>query len=80
LLPFGIQSTKLHLHTWKEDDFKSFEKFIKKNSKKVLTYDQVILKINDNFFYKSLRFITSIILKLKRFRLKKDSEYNIKEF
>jgi predicted deacetylase len=80
LLPFGIQSTKLHLHTWKEDDFKSFEKFIKKNSKKILTYDQAISKINDSFFYRSLRFITSKILKLKRFRLKKDSEFNIKEF
>ena len=42
LLPFGIQSTKLHLHSWKENDFKSFEKFVKKNSNKIITYDEAL--------------------------------------
>ena len=79
LLPFGIQSTKLHLHTWKENDYIKFENFIKKNSDKIITYNQALAKINNNFFYKFLRFLTTNILRLKRFRLKKDSEFNIKE-
>jgi len=79
LLPFGIQSTKLHLHTWSEIDYSNFEKFIKKHSDKIISYDQALAKINDNLFYKFLRFIISKILRLKRIRLKKDSEFNIKE-
>jgi predicted deacetylase len=79
LLPFGIQSTKLHLHSWKEVDYVNFEKFIKKNSNKIITYDYALGKINNNLFYRLLRFITIIVLKLKRLRLKKDSQFNIKE-
>ena len=79
LLPFGIQSTKLHLHTWKEIDYINFEKFIKKNSNKIITYDQALAKINNNLFYRFIRFLTTKVLKLKRLRLKKDSEFNIKE-
>jgi predicted deacetylase len=79
LLPFGIQSTKLHPHTWKEIDYLNFVKFIEKNSKKVITYDQALAKVNDDLFYKLLRFLTTKVLKLKRLRLKKDSEFNIKE-
>ena len=79
LLPFGIQSTKLHPHTWKEIDYINFEKFIKKYSSKIITYDQALAKINNNLFYKLVRFLTTKILKLKRLRLKQDSEFNIKE-
>ena len=79
LLPFGIQSTKLHPHTWKKIDYLNFVKFIEKNSKKVITYDQALAKVNDNLFYKLLRFLTKKVLKLKRLRLKKDSEFNINE-
>ena len=79
LLPFGIQSTKLHPHTWKEIDYINFEKFIKKNSNKIITYDQALAKINNNFFYKFLRLVVTNVLRLKRLPLKKESEYKIKE-
>ena len=79
LLPFGIQSTKLHPHKWKEIDYINFKNFIKKNSAKIITYDQALGKINDNIFYKMIRLLTTKILRLKRIRLKKDSEFNIKE-
>ena len=36
LLPFGIQCTQIHLNYWKENEFNSFEDFIKKNNKKLL--------------------------------------------
>ena len=79
ILPFGIQSTKLHLHSWKKQDFINFESFIKKNSNKIITYDEALKKLNNNLFYKVIRFFTKKILKLKRIRLKQDSEFNIKE-
>ena len=78
LLPFGIQSTKLHLHIWDENDYKKFENFIKLNSKKIITYDQALNKINNSFLYKIIRYFMSKILKLKRMRLDKVSGYKIK--
>ena len=51
ILPFGIQSTKLHLHTWNEDDYQIFENFIKTNSEKIISYDLALSKINNNFFF-----------------------------
>ena len=65
-LPFGIQTTQIHLNYWKREDFDNFEKFIKKNSNKIITYDQALNKINNNFFYKFINKSLSIILKFKR--------------
>ena len=65
-LPFGIQSTQIHLNYWKQKDFDIFEKFIIKNSNKIITYDQALKKINNNYFYKSIKNLSAIILKFKR--------------
>ena len=65
-LPFGIQSTQIHLNYWKQEDFDNFEKFIEKNSKKIITYDQALKKVNNNFFYKLINILSERILKLKR--------------
>ena len=66
LLPFGIQSTKIHLNEWNEDDFNNFEKFIQENSKKIITYDYALKKINNNFFFKFINKLTEKILRFKR--------------
>ena len=65
-LPFGIQSIQIHLNYWKQEDLNNFEKFIKKNSKKIITYDQALKKVNNNFFYKLINILSERILKLKR--------------
>ena len=65
-LPFGIQATQIHLNYWKQKDFDSFEKFITKNLSKIITYDQAIKKINNNFFYKFIKTLSKNILKFKR--------------
>ena len=77
LLPFGIQSTKLHLNEWKQDDFINFENFIKKNLNKIITYDRALKKINNNFVYKFVNIISKTILRLKRIGINKKSEFNI---
>ena len=43
-LPFGIQTTQIHLNYWEKEDFDDFEKFVIKNSKKIITYDQALKK------------------------------------
>ena len=66
LVPFGIQATQIHLNYWGKEDFDNFEKFIEKNSDKVITYDQALSKVSDNFFYKFLNTSTKKMLKVKR--------------
>ena len=64
LLPFGIQTTQIHLNYWKQKDFDNFEKFITKNSNKIITYDQALGKINNN--YKSINLLIKKIIQIKR--------------
>jgi len=71
LLPFGIQSTKLHLNLWKQKDLDDFEKFITKNLNKIITYDQALEKINNNFFYKFINILSKKMLRFKRIGIKK---------
>ena len=65
-LPFGIQTTQIHLNYWNQKEFDAFEKFIHKNSKKIITYKQAIDKINDNFFYAFINLLTKKIIQNKR--------------
>ena len=65
-LPFGIQTLQIHLNYWEQKDFDNFEKFIKKHSNKIITYDQAIAKTNNSFFYKFINTTTKIILRIKR--------------
>ena len=70
-LPFGIQTTQLHLNYWTEKDFKTFSKFIENHKDKFITYEDTIKKINNSFFFKCVREIIEKILKAKRHVKKK---------
>jgi len=65
-LPFGIQSTQIHLNTWGIEDFKNFENFIIKNSKKIIDYEYALSRLNNNIFYKILNYLTKNLLIIKR--------------
>ena len=65
-LPFGIQSLQIHLNYLNQKDFDNFKNFIEKNSKKIITYNQAISKVNNSFFYKIIRIATKKILQVKR--------------
>ena len=69
LLPFGIQSSQIHINYWNEKDYINFEKFIEKNHNKIISYDDVLKKISDEKIYKNLNKLTEKILKSKRFFL-----------
>lgn len=65
-LPFGIQCFQIHLNYFNEQNFEDFKNFIKKNSKKIITYDQAISKVNNSFLYKVIRIGTKKVLQIKR--------------
>jgi predicted deacetylase len=67
MLPFGIQSTQIHLNYWEEKDYLIFENFVEKNKQKIITFEQAIDKIKNNFLCKVLNFLIKIILKFLRF-------------
>jgi len=65
-LPFGIQTFQIHLNYFNQKDFDNFENFVKKNSKKIITCDKAMNKVNNSFFYKIIRVLTKKVLQLKR--------------
>ena len=65
-LPFGIQTTQIHLNYYDQNDFDKFNKFIEINSKKIISYDQAISKMNNNLTLKIIRIILKKILQIKR--------------
>ena len=66
-LPFGIQSTQIHLNYWKDKDFDNFEKFIIRNLDKIITYKETVDKVNNSLIYKIINFSTKKMLQTKRF-------------
>ena len=65
-LPFGIQTTQIHLNYWKQKEFDDFERFVDNNYKKIITYNQALKKINDNIFYTLINLFTKKIVQTKR--------------
>jgi len=71
ILPFGLQSTQIHLNYWSDKDFSKFEKFIDVNQDKIINYDQMLDGVNNGPISRASRFLTSSLLKLKRLTNKK---------
>lgn len=66
-LPFGIQSTQIHLNYWTEKEFKKFELFVKKNKDGFISFDQAISEINNNMSCKLVNLLVKFFLKFLRF-------------
>jgi len=66
VIPFGIQTFQIHLNYFKPKDFEEFEKFIKLNSKKIITYEQAISQLTNNLQHKIIRIISKKVLQIKR--------------
>ena len=47
-LPFGIQSTQMHINEWNSNHFINFESFIEKNYKKIVDLNYIISLTNPN--------------------------------
>ncbi len=66
MLPFGIQSTQIHLNYWDDKDYEKFEEFINKNSSKIISFDEALSKVNNSLFYTSINLIIEKALKIMR--------------
>ena len=67
ILPFGIQSTQIHLNSWNEQDFEVFKNFIEINLKKIIDYDYALSRANDSFYSSISRYLIEYVLRLVRF-------------
>lgn len=65
-LPFGIQSTQIHLNYWTEKDFQNFELFLKKNKDRFISFEEAISKVNNNIISKLINILIKFILKFLR--------------
>lgn len=45
-LPFGLQTTQIHLNYWQEKDFEKFSNLIIKNRNKIIPYDEALKLIS----------------------------------
>tara|TARA_B100000963_G_scaffold57532_1_gene45643 strand:- start:1428 stop:2192 length:765 start_codon:yes stop_codon:yes gene_type:complete len=65
-LPFGIQSTQIHINEWNYNEFKNFEIFVKKNYKNIVNLDYIIDLSNTNIFQNLINFFVEKTLKTIR--------------
>ena len=75
MLPFGIQSTQIHLNYWSDKDFNNFEKFVENNQKKIINYEQALKKVNNSIGYRLINKLTEIVLKTKRILNSKTTQH-----
>ncbi len=65
-LPFGIQSTQLHINYWSNKDFEKFENFIKRHHKKIVNLNYIISIASPNSIQTITNYIVEKTLKFAR--------------
>ena len=66
LLPFGIQSTQIHLNYWDNKYLQNFEYFINKNHNKVVDINYILDLAEPSFFKNSINYSVEKTLKAIR--------------
>ena len=73
MLPFGIQSTQIHINYWNETYFENFKKFINTNSDNIKDFDTLINNHKNNTLKLLINKVFEISLKnIRRFKSKKN--------
>ena len=65
-LPFGLQTTQIHLNELNKKDFQNFKIFVEKKYKNIVTYDEALSLLSDKIIDKTLNKFINFILILKR--------------
>ena len=65
-LPFGIQSTQMHINEWNDEAYKNFEIFVKKNYSKILNLNNIIEVTNPNSLHNLTNYLVEKTLKTVR--------------
>ena len=66
ILPYGIQTTQMHLNYMNEKSFDKFEEFVNNNLKKIINFETALDRINNTFSSKITRLVIEKILKTIR--------------
>ena len=66
LLPFGIQSTQMHINEWNDEAYENFEIFIEKNYSKILNLNNIIEIANPNSLQNLTNYLVEKTLKTVR--------------
>jgi hypothetical protein len=65
-LPFGLQTTQIHLNDMNENDFDLLKNLVEKKNQNIINYDTALSLLSDNKIDKFLNKLTYLILILKR--------------
>mgnify|MGYP003982984877 FL=1 len=65
-LPFGIQSTQMHINEWNDEAYNNFEIFVKKNYSKILNLNNIIEVTNPNSLQNLTNYLVEKTLKTVR--------------
>ena len=65
-LPFGIQSTQMHINEWNDEAYNNFEIFVKKNYSKILNLNNIIEIANPNSLQNLTNYLVEKTLKTVR--------------
>ena len=69
MLPFGFQTTQIHLNNWEEKYFNKFQSFLVKNKGRIMTYHQVLNKTSNSKLKKLIRnFLKLTLLNVRKFK------------
>ena len=66
ILPFGIQSTQLHINYWNKKNFEDFENLIDKINKQIINLDYIIAISSPNIFQSVTNYLVEKTLKTIR--------------
>ena len=66
LLPFGIQSTQMHINYWDNKYLQNFENFINKNHNKIVDLNYILNLDQSNFLKNSINYSVEKTLKVIR--------------
>lgn len=66
VLPFGIQSTQIHINYWDKNYLQNFEDFIYKNHRKIIDIDYILNLSKPSFFKNSINYAVEKTLKAIR--------------
>ena len=65
-LPFGLQTTQIHLNEFSEKDFQNFKTLIEKKYKNIVTYDEALNLLSNKIIDKILNKFINFVLIIKR--------------
>lgn len=66
LIPFGLQTTQIHLNIMKDEDFNKLQSLIEKNYQNIITYDEALGLLSENLLDKFINKIIYYLLIFKR--------------